>query len=396
MDADPALPGSDVLLGEDAIHVLGVAVESAGGRLLHVRPSQIQYHAGSRLAVRYAATVEWKDGTQRIETLGAVVQRRPLPDGVAVLEDDDGTRIGVWRYPHDPFLPGLPAAAYPAGAQAVLSRLGIPAPEVTVAPLVYRPASRAVLRITAGHRVVYLKVVRPGRAKRLHAVHDSFGAVTTVPRCLASSDPLGLIALDVLPGQQLGAALLGGGAIPPPAAVVDLMDRIHEVVLPTGGRGSTPAPVADHVAALAHAVPDEHERLHRLAATAVDARHSHEHTVHGDFYEAQILVDESGSITGLLDIDGAAQGSATEDPATLIAHLLGMSHIHPAAAGRVEGYRQDIQALVVRRVDPDLLRAAVTGVLLGLATTPFRRQDEGWAAGVRGWLGVAEQWSAGG
>lgn len=391
---DPALPGSEVLLGDEAHVVLAPAIAAAGGTLLTARPSQIRYTPGRRLIVRYAAEVEWDNGDRRTETMGAMVQKRALPEELAVLEGDDGSRIGVWRYPHDPFLPGLPAAAYPAGAQAVLARLGIATSHVDVDPIVYRPGSRAVLRVTADDGVVYLKVARPGKAPRLHAVHDALGAVAPVPRCLASSGPLGLLVLEELSGAPLTRPLVDGGALPPPAAVLALAASLGTVELPAvvGSRAAS-APVLDHVAALSAAVPQEQERLERLAVLAVDAGSPPEQTVHGDFYEAQILVDEAGSITGLLDVDGAGPGAAADDPATLLGHLVGLAHVHPAAGQRITDYRRALQEQSARVVDPDRLRAATTGVLLGLATTPFRRQDAGWQAQTSGWLDLAEAWA---
>ena len=395
MDADPALPGSEALLSAEAYSVLSPAVAAAGGTLLAARPSQIRYTPGRRLVVRYAAEIEWGDGSRRTETLGAMVQKRPLPDDLAVLEGDDGSRIGVWRYPHDPFLPGLPAAAYPDGAKAVLAHLGIATTTVHLEPLVYRPASRAVLRVTADDRVVYLKVTRPGRATRLQAVHEAFGAVTRVPRCLASSDALGLTVLEALRGVPLTRPLVDGSPpLPDPVAVLDLTARIRDVHLPEveGGR-SAPAPVRDHVTTLGIAVPQEQQRLQRLAALSIDAGAPVEQTVHGDFYEAQILVDETGAVTGLLDIDGAAPGSSTDDPAAMVGHLVGLSHVHPAAAPRIDDYRRRLVADLAHIVDGDRLHAAVTGVLLGLATTPFRRQDAGWQAQTASWLDIAEAWA---
>jgi hypothetical protein len=396
MDADPALPGSEALLGEGARHVLAPAVAAAGGTLLDVRPSQIRYNPGRRLVVRYAATVQWADGSRRTETLGALVQRRALPDDLAIVEGDDGARIGIWRYPHDPFLPGLPAAAYPEGAQAVLHQLGLGNAGVNVEPLVYRPGSRAVLRVTTPERVVYMKVVRPGRARRLHAVHDAFGAVTRVPRCLASSDDLGLLVLEALPGYPLTVPLVEGGPLPSPADVVAQAAAIAEVALPADdGPRSKPAPVRDHVRSLTRALPAEQARLERLAAMAVDLGTGSQQTVHGDFYEAQILVDGAGAISGLLDIDGAAAGSPVDDPAMMIGHLVGLAHVHPAVADRIASYRTELQQHFARDLDVELFRAAVTGVLIGLATTPFRRQDAGWQAAVAGWLELAEQWATG-
>ena len=126
---------------------------------------------------------------------------------------------------------------------------------------------------------------------------------------------------------------------------------------------------------------------------AVDAGSPAAQTVHGDFYEAQILVDETGAITGLLDVDGAGPGHVTDDPATLLGHLAGLAHVHPAAAPRITDYRENLQEQLAGAVDPDRLHTATTGVLLGLATTPFRRQQAGWQQQTSGWLDLAEAWA---
>lgn len=389
MEGDEALPGSEVLLGAGAIAVLAPAVAAAGGTLLSARPSQIRYRPGRRLAVRYAAEVDWGERGRRVETLGALVQSTPLPEGLAVVEGDGGARIGVWRYPHDPFLPGLPHAAYPHAAAEVLRHLGVDVGEVEVQPLVYRPATRAVLRITAPGRCVYFKVVRPGEAEPLRALHRALRPHAPVPACLAASEELGLVVLEALDGAPLTRPLVDGGTLPPAGAVLAVSDALRDLDVDAG---PSPPRIADHVATLVRALPDAADDVRRLAARAADLGRRPDRTVHGDFYEAQVLT-ANGHVTGLLDIDGVRRGNAIDDAATLVGHLVALAHVHRRAAPRIHAYRAEVQAAAGDRVGPELLHDTVTGVLLGLATTSFRRQETDWPDRTRAWLDLARRWA---
>lgn len=407
MTAEFELPGERVLLTDDARRLLAPVVAEAGGRLLQVRRSQVRHQPGRCLFVRYAAEVE-RNGSIRTQTLGAVMQTSPLPADVVKVDLAGGGRAGVWRYPHDPFLPGLPAVAGPKAAGRFLAGLGLSVAEPRVQPVVYRAGRRAVLRVSAGAGAdtMYIKVVRPGNAARLQALHEAFAERMRVPLVLGIDDDLGLAVVESLPGVSLTTQLLNGGAIPPPAHLVSLVERLSEVVLPppavaadNGSVGTrrvagrtAPGRIVDHAATLAAAVPHEQGRIAELVArTRVDELR--QTCVHGDFYDRQILVGESGAISGVLDLDGAGVGSATDDAATLLGHLVALAHVHPTVAPRIDDYRQELQSLLARRSEPHALYAGVTGVLLGLATTPFRRQVTDWPAQVSRWLDVAQRWS---
>ena len=394
MRADTALPAAERLLGASALEILSPAVAAAGGRVDAVRVSQLRYDPGSRLVVRYAADITWSDGTSRTETLGALVQPGDLPEGLAVVERDDGARVGVWRYPHDPFLPGLPQAAYPDGARRLLSRLGLQMEAVAVEPVVYRPGSRAVLRLRADHAMVYVKVVPPKAVARLRRKHRAFGACLPVPRCLGFSEPLGLLVLEALPGTVLTRALVDGGKLPTPGGLLLLLEGIGQVELPEPAEPA-PWPVAHHGRLLAGVLPGAAAQIADLVAQAgaphTDSRP--QQTVHGDFYPGQILT-RGGSVTGLLDVDGARLGRPEEDAAMCIAHLLALGHVHPRAAERVAGYRRQLTALLAASTDAGELQRAVLAALLGLATTPFRRQEPDCAARTERWLALCSAWAA--
>ena len=386
MNDDAALPGSEVLLGAGSQRLLAPAVAAAGARLLGLRASQVRFEPGRRLVVRYAAEVEDAAGNRSTETLCAVAQSDSLPEGIPVV-DVDGANFGVWRYPHDPWLPGLRQVASPRGVRALLAALDLATTVARVAPVVYRPGRRAVLRVTANRGELYLKVVRPGgKASRLQALHATFGSQVAVPRCLAADDALGVVVFEALCGKPLTRPLVDRGSLPAPAAIAALVKRVQTVQLPHNPPRA--ANSIDHQAAvLRFAVPDERDRIARLVDAARDESGADLVSAHGDFYERQILVDDAGEITGLLDLDAARTASATHDPATLIGHLIGLAHVHPKVASRINAYRRELED---QFADVGDLRPAVLGVLLGLAATPFRRQSQDWVAKVSAWLDVAE------
>src|SRR5690606_28833060 len=110
---DALIPAAAHLLGDGAHDLVGAAVAHAHGDLRSLRPVQVQHRPGHELVVRYHAEVAWHGAEPRIETLLAATTRDGAPEGTLVLEAE-GMQAGVWRYPFDPELPGLPDAVTPA------------------------------------------------------------------------------------------------------------------------------------------------------------------------------------------------------------------------------------------------------------------------------------------
>jgi hypothetical protein len=396
MERDPQLTGVPDLLGPQARAALAPALAAAGGRLEHVRPTQVRYDPGRRLVLRFAADITWADGTRRRDTLGALVDRDGLPAGVAVVAGPSGEQVGVWRYPHDPFLPGLPHAAYPEGARRVLARLGLRAEHIRVEPLVYRPGSRAVIRVATGSGdTVYLKVLRPDAVASLLAAHGQLAGQVRIPRPLGWSEPLGLVALEGLPGRTLARPLVDGdGTLPPPTDVLGLAARLAPARLARPAAAAE-AVLSPHVRLLRAVLPSAADRAETVASVAAATPRTAEQTIHGDFYEAQLLVDGGGALVGLLDVEGARRGAPHEDPATLVAHLAALAHVHRSAAPRINNYLRAVLACLAGTHELPLVRAAAAGVLLGIATTPFRRQEADWPTRTNAWLELAAAWAAG-
>ena len=114
--------------------------------------------------------------------------------------------------------------------------------------------------------------------------------------------------------------------------------------------------------------------------------------VHGDFYEAQLLVD-GGAVTGLLDVDTFGPGRRLDDLATMIGHLAVLAQGSPRRQV-IERYAARLLDGFDRQVDPALLRAAVAGIVLGLSTGSFRVLEPDWRRHTKRRVALAEQWLA--
>ena len=100
---------------------------------------------------------------------------------------------------------------------------------------------------------------------------------------------------------------------------------------------------------------------------------------HGDFHEGQLFVSK-GVITGLLDIDTIGPGRRADDLACMIAHLSTMQRMTAEqAAGLTRLINLWLQVFDTR-VDPAELRLRAAGVIVSLATGPYRGQEPSWQA----------------
>jgi aminoglycoside phosphotransferase (APT) family kinase protein len=128
---------------------------------------------------------------------------------------------------------------------------------------------------------------------------------------------------------------------------------------------------------LATVLPAERDRLDWLAGRLeLDRDASTCRAIHGDLHEAQVVVD-AGRITGLLDIDDVGVGDEIDDVATLVAHLL--TRAATVTDGRpIVEYAERLRAGLGVAFDRRDLDQAVAATLIGLATGPFRIQQDDW------------------
>nr|MDT0662199.1 phosphotransferase [Micromonospora sp. DSM 115978] len=382
----------DLLTGPDAGDLLRAALAGGGGRLLSWRTRQVEHQPGRRCTAAYQVRVRWAGGRTTAERMAACTGRPP--PGALVLADGD-TRVAVWRFPHDPFLPALPPADDPVAVAALLAELGLGAGPVRLTVRAYRPRRRAVLEAVGPTGRLFLKVVRPDRVADLHRRHRMLTAAgVPAPSSLGYTED-GLLVLAALPGRTMRHALRGA-AVPLPSgeAVCDLLDRLPVDLLDQRRRPSWLDRAGHYARVVGAALPGEADRCDGLAsALAAEAGTGPTVPVHGDLYEGQLHVLD-GRISGLLDVDTAGPGDRLDDLACLLGHLSVLAQIDRARAAAINRLGGRYLACFDRRVDPADLRYRVAAVVLSLATGPHRVQENGWPATTGRRLDLAQRWLA--
>ncbi|MFC0528774.1 phosphotransferase [Phytohabitans kaempferiae] len=379
-----------LLTGPDAGDLLGVAVRPA--RLLSWRARQVDNQPGKGCTAAYEVRVRWPDGRDTHERMAACTGA--IPAGVPVL--DDGTeQVGVWRFPYDPELPALAAAADEHAVAELLDGFGFGGGPVRLTVRAYRPRRRAVIEAVGERGRLFLKVVRPGRVRRLHERHRMLVAAGVPAPPSLGHTPDGLLVLQALPGRTLRQVLRAGDpGLPSGQSIPDLLDRLP-AELAVGRRRRTWAEKAPHYAAVVGgALPEVAERAAGLAgAIAAASGRGEVAPVHGDLYEAQLLV-AGDRIAGLLDIDTAGPGERLDDLACVLGHLSVLAELYRPQATAINRLGARYLGVFERAVDPAALRYRVAAVVLSLATGPHRVQEPGWPAATRRRLDLAERWVA--
>ena len=404
---DAVLPAAAHLTGSGARHVLQAAVSAAGGRLDGARACQLQYRPGHDVVVRFDGRVRWGDREAVEETLLAATTAGGPPAGTlpveAVTSDGSTLRVGVWRWPFDPLLPGLQDAVTPSSCATFLH--GLAAGPLALAVVAYRPTQRAVVRATGADGVVYVKVLPPAQVGSLVQRHERLVAAgVQVPPILRHDAARGLVAMAELAGPTIRDRLRSGrGPLPEPHEYDAVFagfaaTELGGPVVP--GRAATGI---RHAAMLATVLPSERGRLDDLIGhLEVAAAHAAERsgpTIHGDLYEAQLVTGRgrhrAGAITGVLDLDDTGRGDPLDDRATVLAHLVERALATGGANGqRIARYAGELRRAFATQVDRRELDLVVAGALTGLATGPFRMQRPRWGRAVRRRLTIAARLAA--
>ena len=317
-------------------------------------------------------------------------------DVVGVRAHDGEPTPQVWRFPADPDLPGLAAATDERQVRALLDRCGVEPGPVDVRVRGYRAGRRAVVEVRTPTARVFLKVVRPSAVAALAERHRLLrSAGVPVPQVLAARDD-GRLVLEALGGTSLRARLRDGGTPAPGGAdVLELLYLLPAALCALPRRPSWTDDVRAHAEVTAGALPAEAARCRSLAEAvraAVDDT-APERPVHGDLYEAQLLLT-GGRVCGLLDVDTAGPGRRADDLACLLGHAHVLAQSEPAHAATTLALARRWLAEFDRHVDPVDLRARTAGVVVSLATGPHRVQSAGWQDLTRARLDLAERWLA--
>ncbi|WP_196217182.1 phosphotransferase family protein [Cellulosimicrobium composti] len=395
----------DLLTAPEAGELLAVALGADGASLDTWRVHQVHARPGAEVTVGYDVVARRalapRSGASVDASEYLLATTAPLsPDaaGPGVVRLADGPRVvHVWRHPADPLLPGLAAACDGHELTRRLDAAGALAPGETVDAVemvAYRPLRRAVLRARTAARTVYVKVVRPDRTRSLVRRHDLLRTTAVrAPRCLAWDDD-GVVVLAEARGTSLAQHLTDAGPTGQPTAI-DPRELVRALdALPARATTLRRRPAwserVEHYAASALAVHGlDGARVGRVARgvrAAVDALDPGPVVAtHGDFYEANLLLEPGSSHVGvLLDVDTLGPGHRVDDLACLVAHLAVLPALAPDVYAGVPALVERCLVVFGEDVDPAGLRARAAGVVLSLTTGAATRDL------ADAWLGVAE------
>lgn len=359
--ADSELPAVEILLGAAA----RAPLEALMGPITDFRLRQVTWWPGRSITTRFQ--VRTSDGVSQV-----VACSGSIPDGAAILEAGD-VRLGLWKLPNDPALPGLASVLDARTLRPMLASIGVTADRVTTRLRAYRPARRAVVQVDTGQTRMFIKVGRPRDVRRLHETHRSLSRALPVPMSLGYDGELGILVMPSGRGLTLRQALDGAGSLPSAALVASLVEDLPAPVDRDRTR-STIAKVGSLADLLMRVVPDQASSIDRLVAAIGEDDAQPSVPVHGDFHDGQVLVEDE-EVTGLLDVDTHAIGHPADDPATMLGHLLSRRPHAPDPA-KIDGFVEELASIWMPRFDGLPRRTAA--VMLGLATGPFRVQQDGW------------------
>lgn len=354
------------------------------------------------MVVRYSTQVSWDGKPAQRETLAAsstIHGSHPNTIGVTASTTDGPLDVGVWRWPFDPVLLGLPHVISPESVATVLQSIhgDLDPHTVHLDVAAYRPTDRAVLRVDVDGRgtIAYLKVVKPDVAPAIVERHRRLlDAGVPVPRIDAVDETLGLLVLAPLVGPTLRELIKADASGWPESSEFDrIADGFASAPLDGPANVSRLTDGALHARMLAAVMPATASRLEELADRFERSPAPPAGTViHGDLHEGQIII-EQGSIVGVLDIDDAGPGLAVDDRANMLARLAYRATTDSVRSTGIRAYADRLRHDSHARFDAEALDLHTAAALMGLATGPFRLQSRGWNDTVVSLLDIIDELS---
>lgn len=376
---------------------LGQVLEEHGHHLVEAELVDLQHRpgAGATGVFRVRATPEDQTETSGPQELFLALTAEAVPeDGVIAAGQDADATWSAWFHPHDPLLTGLALASDP---DSVASLWGGGGTLVDLQTVSYRPLRRAVLRAVVsgdmGQRTLFLKVMRPGLATRLHHRHTLLAAAGVPVPAVLGPPVADVLALEQGQGDVLATAIMADGARHiQPADVLGVLDRMPQELVELPRRDAWSDRIVDYGHAAATALPGQAQRIRSLVE---HLRRQLDTTdrgpvvpTHGDFYEANLLVSRN-RISGVLDIDGAGPGHRVDDLACFLGHLA----VLPAVDHRyvyVDQALRRFHSSFVAGVDPAALACRSSAVALSLVAGARDSGRRDWQASARQRLDIAE------
>lgn len=424
---DPVLDGVRGLFAGPGVDAVRDFLGSSSWEMQALRPVQALYHPGRSCAVRFRVRALNAAGEARV--LSITAETRATPRKILASGPEFEERYGlaepvaemgpylVWAFPYDPALKGLEEAAWGPAMRERLAGADERPRAVHAQPLRYRPRRRAVFRYqniyggSTTSRIVYGKVLRTKRARESEELTEALSARTgilrrrrSLPQHLALPARIdeNILLFKPMPGRSLRDLLLSNDPLPEPRQVVGLMGSMADLTplvghIPSARHSRSPETITTStVGLLGHLMPDLKPDLERLAADIIAAADNDDAVpptvVHGDLYDAQVLVQDDGSFR-LVDVDDLGVGDPALDAANFTTHLLALALARPAFEKRLVDYRSLVREAFLEHLSlhPADLGWREAMVMLQLAAGPFRVLDPNWPERVARHFRVARR-----
>ncbi len=386
----------DLLTGPGAAELLVKALGTEGATIQSWRVDSLHHRPAAGVSVGYELEVLGADGSESTQYVCATTSRVSRKDtpGLVRLDHAEGlVRVYMWRHPHDPELPTLPAACDAATMSALLGQ------PVTPVMVTYRPTRRCVVRLDgAAGPLAFVKVVRPTVAADLVSRHELLTAAgVPVPRVL-QSDPAGMVVLSVASGVPLANFLAAG--IPDPVATFDaahaVLQALPEQMMSLPAHPSWADRVEFYAHAAATALPERAHEAHGLAATVKSVMATSDPgplvTTHGDFYEANLFMHGPQQVASVLDVDSVGPGYRVDDVACMLGHVSVLPHLAPTVYPHVGEILEAWWQRSLGYFDARALAARAAAVTLSLVSGAKKPNGDAWRQDGEGRLDEALRW----
>ena len=389
LPTDEALPGLPQLF--DGQRVWRAYCEQFGApdeTPQRIRTQQLRHKPGVGALVSYLVEWQW--------------DRWVVEDQFAI-ELADGGPERLFRYPEDPYLPGLRQAASALDAHQLLAEhTGISAQRLHVEPVRYRPATRAVLRHIASWRqartpklTLYVRVMPTARVARvLSAVELAERSGFAVPRLAGCWAEGGVVWFTALPGDTVRTRVRSGRP-PDPGPILDSLAKLWSEPVSSDG-GHTLNLLGGFQLTqrlLSHLLQGEEARRRLQQLTDVLGPFAHEWRpstlAHNDFYDDQVLVTPEGYLA-LADFEEIGPGDPLLDVGNMLAHLSWMARFG-ISPGACYSYRRRVRSAAIDRFGWDTRDLALREAfaIFRLSANPLRRLRRNWPLEVETGLRLA-------
>lgn len=310
--------------------------------------------------------------------------------------DLPGLELVVYRFPHDPRLPSLPALVDPSLEpellpSAVADLLGGRPVDVRSAVVRYQPETSATLRLEVGvdGPTVFAKHLADGAIADIAARQEALWALRGHEPSLRVAEPLAadsarrVLWTRGVPGHPLTTAVTSD-ALPTAAGPVGaLLAALHRSDVEPEDSVRVDGLVHEmgkKAAKLAVAHPDVAPMVTALAATAA-ARHENgvrerSRPLHGDFHLDQLVSSPDGPV--LVDLDSMVRGSPELDLAEFLVDLALRRLPSTVAAAVARELGSSYVAAGGSPVDAALLELCADAEFVNRCYRHLRRHTRGW------------------